>query len=997
MFKLTRKKHLFIYVLAGILLASMFLVFYLANNARVSKAECSIDGTIENEYFLGQEVIIPNGTFEINSESIPATHEVVLPNGTVIGSNKFFVDQTGLYTIRYSAKKDNKVYFNEKQFSAFNYLYEVVGGGKVSYGAEEKLNACKGLKVSLTDGSIFKLNKKVNLNSIDFEEPFLKMHITPETTGVLELERIFIKVTDAYDENNFFAIELKYFSNRTTSATEAGVFGYINDFTTVYSDDVICIPQQAVWSGWLAKASFVGNTDTNSLESQSLSFYYNALVQKIYGMDLRGTKTGVLSLGSYPNRWKGLTTGDVYISVFGESFRATKANLFIDSIAGVDLGSNKLIDVDAPKITIDYDDFTNDTYPCGYVNATYPIFNAKAFDESDGFVNVQKSVYYNYYSNGRAILAVVDNKFLPNREGVYTIVYTATDRFGNVATEYVDINVVSSDLAPKFSYEVQSDYVTTCQVGQVISLPNVSFSGDVGYKTSKISICKDNKEFNYNEKTNKFTVTEVGDYKISYIAVDFLGRISEFSYTLKANVSEVPLFVSEVENLICENFIAGYLHKLPEVKAVMVDANNNLVDVPVKIATNNGVINDGYITPEREGDIKISFIAEYNGKSNELVVERKVYSIFGADGIDMKSMFIHDSNIESTYTSDGFAEYKVTGTGKIQYLNSVLAENAFVKIQTDSQFNDVFELNLYLYNSVNKDKFIKLSIKNFDGLAFASVNGQEYAAIVNGDFSGKNAFEIRYSDSAKAFSINGLNYFAEESFKGLNSGFAIMQIETVGVSNSSVFGMIIEKVGNQPLKNDSVIDISKPVIACFGEYGGCFDINSTYKTPKVIAKDAISPELKSFTMSIFAPDGSCVSIDGQEIKGVPVKEIEFELSNYGSYLLEFIAVDAANRKETFRYSVNVLDDIAPEILVAGEYKKVAKVNETVNIANYQISDNYSSEDSLTKTILVLHPNGTYKIVNDSFTPDVKGRYTVYCYVTDGFGNVGLSYYFVEVE
>ena len=60
-------------------------------------------------------------------------------------------------------------------------------------------------------------------------------------------------------------------------------------------------------------------------------------------MDLRGAKTGVLSLGSYPDRWKGLTTGDVYISVFGESFRATKANLFIDSIGGVDFTNNNII------------------------------------------------------------------------------------------------------------------------------------------------------------------------------------------------------------------------------------------------------------------------------------------------------------------------------------------------------------------------------------------------------------------------------------------------------------------------------------------------------------------------------------------------------------------------------------------------------------------------------------------------------------------------------
>lgn len=996
MFKLTTKRMILL-VLTSVLLVSTCMVLFFANGSRVSKAECVIDGTLESEYFIGQEVVVPNGTFEIDNENVTATHEVVLPNGSTICSNKFIVNQTGLYTIRYSTKVSNKTYFNEKQFKVFDYLYDVIGLGNVVYGAEEKLDGNKGLKVSLTDNAIFKLNKKVNLNNIDSDIPFIKMHINPNTVGVPELDRIFIKITDAYDENNFFAIELKYFSSRTTSATDAGVFGYINDFTTVYTDDVVCVPQQAQWSGWIAKASFVGNNEENSLESQSLSFYFNPSIQKIYGMDLRGVKTGVLSLGSFSDKWQGLTTGDVYISIFGDSFRSTYANLFIDYIAGVDFESNKLIDNNAPKITIDYDEFTNSSYPCGYVGATYPLYDAKAFDESDGFVNVQKSVYYNYYSNSRVALAVVDNKFLPNRDGLYTIVYTATDRFGNVATEYVDVNILSALSAPIFSYEVLTEYVTKCKVGQVVTLPYVSFSGEVGYKTNVVSITKDNKEFSYNQKTNKFTVIESGEYEISFISVDFLGRMSKFSYTLKADVSDVPLFVSDVENLLCKNFISGYSHKLPEVKAVMVDANNSLVDVPVKITTNNGVINDGYITPENEGEVKITFIAEYNGKSSELVVNRKAYSILGADGIDLKSMFIHAPNIQSTYTENGFAEYKIVGTGRIEYLNTVLAENAFVKIQTDSQFNDVFELNLYLYNSINKDKFIKLSIRNFDGLAFASVNGQEYQAVVNGDFSGKNAFEVRYSDSAKAFSINGLNYLAEQSFEGLGSDFAIIEIEAVGVSNNSIYGMIVEKVGNQPLKNDSVIDISKPIIACFGVYGGSYKLNSTYVSPKIIAKDAISPELKSFTMSITSPDGNFVVIDGQEMKSVSVRDVELKLSNYGSYLFEYIAIDSANRKETFRYSVNVLDDVAPEVFVDGGYVSDAKINEKINIATFKYTDNYSSDEDLTKTVLVMYPNGSYKIINDSFTPSIKGRYTVYCYVTDGFGNVGLGYYFVEVK
>ncbi len=115
MFKLTTKRMILL-VLTSVLLVSTCMVLFFASGSRVSKAECVIDGTLESEYFIGQEVVVPNGTFEIDNENITATHEVVLPNGSTISSNKFIVNQTGLYTIRYSTKVSNKTYFNEKQF-----------------------------------------------------------------------------------------------------------------------------------------------------------------------------------------------------------------------------------------------------------------------------------------------------------------------------------------------------------------------------------------------------------------------------------------------------------------------------------------------------------------------------------------------------------------------------------------------------------------------------------------------------------------------------------------------------------------------------------------------------------------------------------------------------------------------------------------------------------------------------------------------------------------
>lgn len=994
--KLLLKNKLIIALSVLLFICSISLVFVL-NGFKQVKADCLVDGTIEDEYFIGQELTVPSGAFEIDNSSVSANSQIILPDGTSVSTDKIALDQMGLYTIRYTANKDGKNYYDERQFNVFKHLYEVEGVGSVSYEAEEKFDGAKGLKLALADGDVFKLNKKLNLNDLFVENlPFIKFHITPERQGYAELDYIYVKVTDAYDSNKFFALELKYFPSNLWKSTQLGVLGCINNFGHRYYNDQICDVGLSAPTGWRPYVSFEGNTENNTLEEQAISFYYNSLTERIVGADLTGVQAGVLGLGSFPDVWEGFTNGDVYISVYGNSFRATKAHLFIDSIGNVDFNSNKLVDTLAPEITIDYDRFGVETYPNGYVNTAYPMFKASAFDACDGAVSIKKAVYYNYYSDSKVNIAVKDEKFTPTKTGLYTIVYTATDRFGNVANEYVDIQVLSSEEVPEFKYEVSGEYVDHCVVGDNVVLPTVTFSGEVGFFSSEVRIVKESKSFEEDIENGTIRVMEAGTYSVSFIATDFLNRNTVFNYTLNVSGCDVPLFMQDVESIIANNYIVGYSHKLPDIKAVFVNSDNSVVDVPVVISTDNGVISNGMYTPASKGDVSITVSATYNNKTNSVTLNKKAYVIADDNGIDMKSLWITSDNVISEYTADGFAEYKVTGTGKVEFLNKLLSENTSVKIQTDKEFNDVSEININLYNPINKQEFVQLKLKNFDGMAFVSVNGQEYQSVFQGDFSGDNSFDIKYVESTKSFTINGLTYAIETENGGLNSDYATLEIEVVGITDSSVYGLIVEKVGNQSMKNDSVIDISKPMIASLEDYGGFVEINSIYRTPKVVATDIISPELKSFTMTITAPDGTYACIDGVEYVNMPVKQVSLQLSQYGSYMFEYIAIDMSNRKETFRFAINVLDDVAPEVLIDGERYVSAKLNDVIKVANFSATDNCDAEDKLTKTVLVLNPKGVYELVSEKFTVNSKGRYTVYCYVTDTFGNVGLSYYVVEV-
>ncbi|MBP5466888.1 MAG: hypothetical protein J6Y43_04940, partial [Clostridia bacterium] len=175
-------------------------------------------------------------------------------------------------------------------------------------------------------------------------------------------------------------------------------------------------------------------------------------------------------------------------------------------------------------------------------------------------------------------------------------------------------------------------------------------------------------------------------------------------------------------------------------------------------------------------------------------------------------------------------------------------------------------------------------------------------------------------------------------------------------------------------------------------------IGSKYLSPVVIAKDMVSPELKSFTMTVEKPDGSYYVIDGTELNGVSVRQVEIDLDSYGAYSFTYRATDWANRSFSFNYQVNVFDTVAPTVKTQGSYAVTGEKGKAVTIATFTAIDNVDKAEDLTVRILVLDTSHNFSVVTTGkFTPEKAGKYTVYCYVTDSFGNVGLCYYNVEVK
>ncbi|MBQ7643080.1 MAG: hypothetical protein IJS67_04170, partial [Clostridia bacterium] len=920
---------------------------------------------------------------------------ITRPDESVVRSNEIDLTSAGKYTVRYEVKKNNKTYFAEKSFSVFKPLYEVSAGGSLVYGYDERLGEDnQGLKVSLRDGSVFRLNRKIDLAALTDEKAFITLHILPERTGYPELSRFFIKVIDAEDENNYFAISVNYFGTRVDGNVKSGVFGYINNLSTVYYNDIVCIARQASWSGWLAYASFAGDDGYADISEQTLSFYFNNDAQQVYGEDLRGERTGVLSLASFPEKWRGLTDGNCYIEIFSDMLTAKEGNLFIDAIADIDLSTNRLSDDGAPEITV-YKEGYEGELPQGYAGSTYPLFGATAFDAEDGKVEVKTSVYYNYYSNAKISVPAADGKFLPTREGKYTVLYTAEDTFGNKTETLIDVEVLASGLAPEFTCAI-GEHATQACAGEEYALPEATYSGYIQYAEKSVRITKGGKTYALNSN-GTFTATESGDYSVCFTASDFLGRECLSQYTLKVTSSDRPVFVTDPEILVPDKFIAGYLNSIPEVKAVYIGADNTVKDASVSVTASSGTISGGRFTPSAAGEVSLTFTATYGGKTLQKTVARRAYSIKNENGIDYKSTFITSESVVAGYSASGYAEYTFTGSGRIEFINTMLSENVFVKLQTNKTKKDIGALTVNIYNPQNRAKRLSARLQSYDGRIYISLNGGALQAVGSGDFSGDHAIEINYEEFERRFTINGLSYDTGD-FGGIGSDYAALEIEVEGKTDESLYGLIAEKAGNQSLSSTTTIDNGKPMIVCMGDYGGCYEINDVYTSPYILAKDMIDPSLKEYSMTVTAPDGSYLTVDGKTMDNAEVRQIEFTLSSYGEYVFEYYAKDTSGRNDTFVFVVNVLDRVPPVVRAVGTYATAGKVNTAVTVATFSASDNVTPSGEIFTRVLVLKPDGNYELVeNGKFTPGKAGHYKVTCYATDAFGNVGVCQYDVEVK
>ena len=136
--------------------------------------EFAISGNgFRSEYNVGESVALPQGTFEVDGQSVTADTVVYYPNGACYSTNSVSVGQTGQYVVEYKAKINGELYTERFSFMANDRAYSVTSArSSAIYGAdllmdsfgEEYYTGVNGINLSLADGDVFNYNQLIDLS-----------------------------------------------------------------------------------------------------------------------------------------------------------------------------------------------------------------------------------------------------------------------------------------------------------------------------------------------------------------------------------------------------------------------------------------------------------------------------------------------------------------------------------------------------------------------------------------------------------------------------------------------------------------------------------------------------------------------------------------------------------------------------------------------------------------------------------------------------------------
>lgn len=994
-----------------------------------------------------EDVNLPENAFVYDSYDLPARKvtvdgvaydsrvKLVCPTGEsyvkTANLTSVKLEAAGTYKLAFTATdKNGEVYFNSESFVVSDKFWVTRDKlSNIQYGKPANAEKTSGLMVNLAKNDTVLFNKTIDLSNIDKNTVLVEGFITPTKAGTADFNRIFIKFTDVYDESNNVTVRGARYV--TTESWANGITywnAYAEGQKPTGRENANKIHKDSMLYGTPIDHSFISvyNTTTKAADYTNFRIQIDPETQTVYIAN--GVTTKLVACLSDPEffpgepLWKGFKSNKVKVTVWADDIQNEKANFCISKVYGYDdlNVENKYQTEEKPIITVDIDKTVTDgnRYTLKAIKGgRFPLPSATAFSEIYGDVDVFTEVIYNYQNPEYAVTAQIeDGKVITDMIGTYAIVFTATDRVGNVTkVEYYFDCVANFD--EEFVLTLDGNGQRNAFCGENVFVDGYDVNGGNGKVYASVDIVASNAVNVVAVRDGKFKPETAGTWQVEYIATDYSGKTDIKSYSVNVTVGSEHIF--DLNEIVFPKYlISGYEYDVFNVNAYNYK-NNKTVAASMIITDANG-------TKEYKAGQKFKPVV--NADSDKISLKFKADNIESdvkeipvikntdADGKFMyKNMFVSENMNKENTDSGMIITAENEGEMSFVYGNPIVM-NAFVLVIGGLQGKDDFDnLTVTLEDSLNADIQTSFTITNVKGKKANVTFGNLHNAEILQGFAldGENIISVGYNNDVLTIG-NASGKFIKtlkgEAFNGFPSGKAYVSLTLSGAKAGN--GVLIKTFDNTTITTTSRDRIS-PHVAVNGAYGGKFFLNDEYVINPAVVSDTLDPN-PIMTLTVTDNDGNVVTTkDGIKLENAdPYKTYTMVLAKLGTYTFTYTAKDSANNGGLFEYYIDLFDEVAPVVKVNMPKTSTAKLGSKVNLPDVIVSDDYSSQEEITVFRTVRTPDGTLIVFGFDYQTDENGKsvqnkyafrynkkgvYEFNILVTDKAGNQTLVQYKVTVE
>lgn len=1039
-----------------ILLLSIILIFsafssVIISNVKLYTADAQNvmleNSQINDNYAINNKTIFPlTVNVDYDGKNYTTSKGIVYsPSGDLIevNSNGILLNETGKYQIKYLFKTDDGKYINAvKDFTVTDDLYSftVENGSSFTVATQSEqlpmnndsdimFSREDGLIARINNGSSFIYNKPIDLSDcgdedtaeiikldarlvdVAYDETNKKYKTTEAVAKSLK-----IKLMDCYNSMNGIEIIIDeisssiWFRVKTMVSTKSYGISYVfpttsqanNNSTELYVDDLRGIAHINDWGTYFTGYGF-GDSRTNLL---GYTLTYDYKLNRIY-YEYNDTRYLICDLMNTALFGEGeftpFTTGEVYLSMTGSGYNTTDSvRVDILSIGGEKITENKkLHDTTAPKLDIDVS-FTENNVVYIAKGERFIIPEAKVVDINYKD-NLDVNVYRNYGNEMQTTVCSNKESFIADVEDNYSVVYTARDSFGNVASEIINVVVINA----KKSLDLRTEKLDVAYFGEENVLPSYNVVTINDFNKVFVTITAENgdEKVEIDSDSRIFKPKKLGTYKICYKYSDNLFT-SEYSYEVNVQARKDVVFLDNVS--FYDYVIKNAEYKISPVSAY-INSNNMYIPVDAECYVSFDkndfikVTNINKLKIEAEETIDIKFV--YQGVSSNVYSSQVVDVGFGVpESYKLSKYFVGDFEVYE-YDANGkkinniaFQSNVDTGANTLKFINPIDYTQFRLEYRTPLDKANYERLNIKLTDINNRDKTFTISIRKSGDAAFISVNGgKEYLS--SKKFAGEFVNIITYYGDLGVLNVNGLKFYVDLGFSDI---FAYIDVEMEGIYGET--GFTVVKLNNAIFDNAVKKESSQPLVNLDEAYGQ-YEIDNVVNIKTPVFSDVLTPiNYETIKFTVITPEQNYAkTVDGVILDGSQAwaESYDVMLSQFGLYTVTYYGQDYLNNKASSQYRFEVKDKDAPQIVIEGNYSETEPMRAKVGKVNiqYEINDNINAQSELT-VIINLMNNRTMVIdrnVGSSFSVSEKGEYTVFVYALDKDGNSACTSFKMIIE